>query len=282
MPMSAAIVGGAGLLGSVGGSLLTSSAATKASQAQVGLGEQALQLQQSLGQQGLSTLMSMFQQAQGAIQPVIGAGQGVLSQGQGIAGPAAATLQSLLTPGPNQTATLSQIPGFQFAQDWGQKAVQNIGSTTGLGGNTLTAGANYATGLAQQGYTNIVQALQGLLGSGTSLESTGAGTMASGANALAGAATGTGASAAGLFGGLANTVGGTLGSIGSSTASGILGSANALAGGLTGSASSISNAMILSKLLGGGVGGGNTSGIYTTGQNFGVPAMSPYANYPAV
>ena len=69
------------------------------------------------------------------------------------------TLQSLLQPGPNQNATLSQLPGFQFAQNWGLKGVQNVQSTRGLGGNALAAGAKFGTGLAQQNWGDYVNKL---------------------------------------------------------------------------------------------------------------------------
>src|SRR6185312_15238073 len=105
--------------------------------------------------------------------PAFNTGYGLIGAGQGIANNAASTLQQLLTPGANMTATLSQIPGFQFAQDWGQQAARNQGTSMGLGGNTLTAGANYATGLAQQGYGNIVNALPGLLGGGINYTNSG-------------------------------------------------------------------------------------------------------------
>jgi len=227
MPVGAAIGGGLGAIGSIGGALLGSSAASKASAQQVALGQQALSQQEGI-----------WNTEQSAIQPIIGLGTGAASG-------ALSTLQKLLTPGANMTQTLSQIPGFTFAQDWGQKAVQNIGTTTGLGGNTLTAGANFATGLAQQGYGNIVNSLLGLFSSG--------GNIATGA---AGALSGAGSAAS-------NTIGGTLTGIGQSEAQGTLGSANALAGGLQGATSSIGNALLLSRILGGGSGG---SGIYMSGS----------------
>jgi hypothetical protein len=220
MPIGAAIGGGLGAIGSIGGALLSSNAANKASQAQ-----------QALGQQALAQQMGIWNQTRGAIQPV-------LDLGESAAGGALSPLLKLLTPGANMTATLSQIPGFQFAQDWGQRAVQNLGTTTGLGGNTLTAGANFATGLAQQGYGNIVNSLNQLFASG-------AGTAASAAGALGG----TGANFSGQ-------IGNTLQGIGQSQAQGILGSANALSGGLQGATGGIGNALLLSRLLGGG-------GIYT-------------------
>jgi hypothetical protein len=240
MPVGAAIGGGLGLAGSIGSALLGSNAAQQASQAQVGLGEQALGQQEGI-----------WNTIQSAIQPVIGLGTNAASG-------ALSTLQKLLTPGANMTQTLSQIPGFTFAQDWGQKAVQNIGTTTGLGGNTLTAGANFATGLAQQGYGNIVNSLLGLFSSG--------GNIATGA---AGALGGAGSNAS-------NSIGGTLTGIGQSTAQGILGSANALSTGLTSGTGSVGNAVLLSKLLGGSGGAASAapSGIYGGG------APTPYLNNP--
>lgn len=212
MPIGAAI----GAAGSIGSALIGSNAATSAANAQV----------------------SAQQQALATIQKTIGP---ILSQGQGIVSSALGPLTSLLTPGPNMTAALSQIPGFQFAQNWGQQAVQNLGTTTGLGGNTLTAGANYATGLAQQGYQGIVRALQSFLNSGLSTETNAASTLSSGSQAA-------------------------LTNIGNAQAAGTLGSANALTGGISG----LSNSALLyglgSKL--GLTGGGAGAGIYGNGSLF--------------
>lgn len=147
---------------------------------------------------------------------------------------AGSTLMSLLTPGANQTATLSQIPGFQFAQDWGQKAVKNLGTTMGLGGNTLTAGANFATGTAQQGFGQLAGLLQGVYG--------------------------TGANAAGSAMGNAVTAGGN---IGGALGAGTLGQYNALGSGIMGAANAGSNSYLLSRLFqnaGGNSSGGN--GLY--------------------
>lgn len=258
MPVGGLIAGGLGLAGSVGSALIGSNAASNASAQQVQLG------QQSLAQQN-----ALFQQGVGLTQPFINAGQAGISQLQGALsgapGTTLGTLQSLLTPGPNQTATLSQLPGFQFAQDWGQKAVANLGSTLGFGGNTLKAGADYATGAAQQGFSGLVGNLLSLFGSQTGALQNLVGTGANAASSAFGNATQTGAN-----------IGGTLTGIGNAQASGILGSANALSGGLTGGANSVSNALLFSKLLGGGAGGGSGAsagggGIYS-GDN---AAFSP-------
>lgn len=211
----------------LGGAYLTSQAASKASQQQQATGQEALQEQQSL-----------FNQGQGLVQPFINEGAA-----------AGNTLQGLLTPGANQTSILSQLPGFQFAQDWGQKAVQNIGTTTGLGGNTLAAGANFATGQAQQSFGSLAQLLQGLTTTG-----------ANAAGSAFGNATQTGAN-----------LGNTLTGIGNAQAAGTLGSANALAGGLTSAGTSGVNALLLSKLFGtsnanapGTGAGAGGPGIYST------------------
>ena len=224
MPMAAAISGGLAAAGGIGSALIGSSASKSAAGAQVQLGEDAL-----------NTQTGMWNTALSKISPVIDLGTNAASG-------ALSTLQKLLTPGASMTDTLSQIPGFKFAQDWGQKAVQNTGTTLGLGGNTLTAGANFATGLAQQGYASIVDKLNTLFSSGGAI-----------ASSAAGALGGTSAN-------FANTIGGTLGKIGNATASGILGQANALSGGISGATGGISNALLLSRLFGGG-----TSGIYSGG-----------------
>jgi len=114
----AAAILGAGVLGagsSIFGGIMQSNAANKA----------------------ISAQQAMFQQAQLEQQPFISAGQAALP-----------TLQGLITPGPNENALLAQTPGFQFANQMAQQGVSNQGTTTGLSGNTLLAGANAGTQLA--------------------------------------------------------------------------------------------------------------------------------------
>lgn len=240
MPVAAGI----SAVGSLGGAALGYFGSQNAANAQV-QSQQAALAQQN----------KMFGVLQGAAQPLINAGQGVLNTGTGIVNQASGALSSLLTPGPNQTATLSQLPGFQFAQDWGQKAVTNMGTTMGLGGNTLKAGADYATGVAQQGFGSLAGLLQNYLGSGINLTGVGGNIQSAGVGALSGGATN--------FSGQASN---TLGNIGNAQASGALGGANALAGGLTGAASGATNALLLSKLLGSSNSGG---GIYGNAINAG-------------
>ena len=219
--IAAAIIGAGGALG---GALLTSSAASKASQAQVGMQQQALAQQQK-----------MFGVAQDSLNPFIKAGQGAVP-----------TLSDLLTPG-KSADTLSQMPGFQFASQYGTKAATNALTARGLGasaGPVGTAVGQFNTGLAGKQWQDTVNALMGFTGQGVTAGS-----------ALAGNALGTG-----------TNIGATLGNIGNAQASGILGSANALAGGLTGGANSAVNMLLLNKLMGGGGGGG----IYANAADAGV------------
>jgi hypothetical protein len=224
MSFVAVAIAGSAVAG-LGGAYLTSQASKNASNQQVALGEQALGNQNALFEKGLNL-----------VKPFVGYGQ-----------QAGDTLTKLLTPGPSQTDTLSQLPGFKFAQDWGQKAVQNIGTTTGLGGNVLKAGADYATGQAQQSFGSLASLLQGLTATG-----------AGAAGSAFGNATTTGTS-------MANTATG----IGSAQAAGTLGSANALAGGLTGAGNLGFNALLFNKLLGGqnaNPGSPTNPGIYSGGE----------------
>ncbi len=231
MPFSAAI----GAAGAIGSGVLGFLGAGNAAKAQSSAIQAGLNQQKDLFNQGLQTE-----------QPFIDRGN-----------QAGSTLMSLLTPGPNQTAALSQIPGFLFAQDWGQKAVANQGSVTGFGGNTLSAGANYATGLAQQGFGQIASLLSGVYNTG-----------AGAANSVLGNAVQSGANQGQMYG-----------QLGQAQGAGIMGQYNALGGALSGAANSGTNALLLSKLFPNGAGSATPSsapsGIYSGGA-----APAPYTSIP--
>lgn len=231
MPVGAAI----GAAGSLGAAALGYVGSTGAANAQTQLGQQALGLQSQ-----------MFNQAQGALNPYIQGGQSALP-----------ALTKLLTPGADQTATLSQLPGFKFQSNWGNLTASNALAARGLGGSSgplAKAVSDYNQGLAGTSFGNLTGMLQNYANMG-----------AGAASSLGGIATQTGAS-----------MGGTLTGIGQAKASGILGANNALAGGLSGGANSISNAYLLSSLM--GAGGGNinprTGGIYGDIQ---IPGFNPIA-----
>lgn len=220
----AAAILGAGALGA-GSSLIGSSM-------QSGAASRALNLQSS-----------MFQTGKDALQPFIQGGTDALT-----------TLKGLLTPGPNQTSILSSLPGFQFAQDWGGKAIQNLGTMRGMGGNVIKSGVDYATGLAQTGFGGLAGLLQNLVNTG-----------AGGASSLLG-----GANQAG------STMGGTLQSLGTAQASGVLGASNALGGSLN----SMGNLAFLKSILGGGGAGSGNPGMFGNMTSEGITGIGPFASVP--
>ncbi len=173
----------------------------------------------------------MFGQGMNLIQPFVNFGQSVMPQ----LSSAYQTLQNLLTPGPNQSATLSQLPGFQFAVNTGSQALANAApGTTGLGGNFATALQNFGIGTAQQGFGSLVNLLQNFAGGLQNTVNTGAGAASS---ALSGAI-----QAGGQIGGTAANLGNTL-------ASGISSGTNALTGAATSAASGAANYLGLNALL---------------------------------
>lgn len=219
MPLGGLVAGGIGAIGSIGGALIGSSASSKASQ------QQAQAQQAALAQQ-----QKMFGVAQTNLNPFIQSGQSVLP-----------TLQNLLTPG-TSAATLSSMPGFQFASQYGTKAATNALAARGQGasaGPLATAISQYNNGLASSQYQNTVNNLQGFVNTG-----------ANAAGNLAGGAISSG-----------NSQAGTIGNIGNALASGTLGSGNALAGGLTGAASAGTNALLYNQLFNQNGGGGLYSGF---------------------
>lgn len=148
------------------------------------------------------------------------------------------TLNKLLTPGASQTDTLSKLPGFQFGQQWGQKAITNQGTMNGLSGNTLRAGADYATGSAQQYFGNYVNQLLSAAGIGS--------------NAAAGL--GNQSVNAG------NSIGQSLIGAGTATAAGALGGAASLASGVNGMTNYLTQQDLINKLTNGGMYGPSSVG----------------------
>ncbi len=128
------------------------------------------------------------------------------------------TLSSLLTPGPSQTSTLQQLPGFQFARDMAGYGISAGAGRTGISGTTAVEGGNLETALASQNWMNYVNPLIDLYGKGQSA----AGNIASGvsgvqtgsASALANLAVGQGNVNAGMIGGMAGNASNALGSFG--------------------------------------------------------------------
>ena len=245
MGFTALIEGGIGVAGSIGSALIGSNASKNASDQQVQAQQAALAQQKELYNQGLGVQSGYVNQAQSTLSPFVNAGQG-----------AAGTLSNLLTPG-NSAATLSQMPGFQFASQYGTKAATNALAARGQGasaGPLATAISQYNNGLASQQYFNTTGALQNLTNTGLSAGSTLGNIYGSAGNTALGASINAG-----------NSQANTLGNIGNAQASGTLGSANALAGGLTGAAGAGSNALLFSALGGQGNNGGLYGGLANGG-----------------
>lgn len=216
MGIGAAILG-AGALGVVGAGI-SASAAGHAADQQAASARAAMAIQQQ-----------QFQIGRDAVNPYIDAGRGALG-----------TLSALETPGSNQTALLSQMPGFQFQSQWGNMQAQNALAAQGLAGSAgpvATALSNYNQGLAGTYYMNSINALQNTANMGSNA-----------ASSLLGNAVASG-----------NSQGNSSMAIGNANASGTLGSANALSGGL----GSIGNSLLMNSLLR----GGGAGGLYQPGSD---------------
>lgn len=140
------------------------------------------------------------------------------------------TLASLLTPGPSQTQTLSQLPGFQFARDLAGYGIQAGAGKTGISGTTAVEGGNLESALASQYFSTYTNPLLDLYRTGAGAAQTGA-TTASGVNQAT----------AGNLGQLA------------------IGQGNIMAGAASGVGNSLSNALLIKALTGGGLNTSNTA-----------------------
>lgn len=149
----------------------------------------AASAQTSAANAAIANTNNIFGQVKGAAQPFIDAGSTGLSKLQNWFDPSSSSnplssLLKLVTPGSDQSATLSQTPGYQFTQQQGTRGVLNSLAGRGLGGSTgpITTGVgNFVTGLAGNTWQSVVQALQSTIGGvGSGLQ----GIVNSGTNAL--------------------------------------------------------------------------------------------------
>jgi hypothetical protein len=147
----------------------------------------------------------------------------------------AATLGS----GPGAQAALAATPGYQFALNQGLQATQNSAAARGLGvsGAALKGAATYATGLADQTYTNQFNKLINLGQNALTTNASREGNITNTFNRLASteqigenAAASTGTSGASLGNAAANA---TLAG-GAAQVAGAIGTGNALADGIGG------------------------------------------------
>jgi hypothetical protein len=258
-------VGGiAGAAGSIGSGILGAGAAENAANTQAGASEYAAQLQAQEAQQALAFQEQQWGTTQANQAPFLQAGQGAVTNlsnllNQGANGPFGPWTGTFQAPTAAQAAA---TPGYQFALQQGQQAIQRSAAAQGnlLSGGTLKALDQYSQGLSDtnyqqiynnqfnqylQGYNqfqnnqaNLYNRLAGLAGTGqvsaTNLGNTGVATGAQVGNTLLT----TGAQQAQA---LQNAA--------AAEASGYIGSANAYGGALGGLGSSISGSLSLYSLL---------------------------------
>ena len=156
--MPAVVAAGIGAAGSIGGALISSSAAGDASKAQQATSIMAMQQQDATnaynrnntqpyvnsGLNGLTRQQSLIEGFNGQIQPY----QDALAAA---------------VPGDMTQTSLEATPGYQFTLSQGLKSTQNAAAARGLGvsGAALKGAAAYATGLSDQTYnTRFNQAQQ--------------------------------------------------------------------------------------------------------------------------
>ncbi len=123
------------------------------------------------------------------------------------------TLQSLLTPGPNQNQAFQSLPGAQFASNMADYGISAGAGRTGISGSTAVAGGTLKTQLAGQQFSALTNPL-------LDLYRTGAVTAGNAGNQIANITTGASQNLAGLQvgqgnigAGVAGGVGGTLGNL---------------------------------------------------------------------
>jgi hypothetical protein len=242
--MSASTMLGAG---TIGGGLLSGIGQFFGAQSMADLQRQGLDAILANQRQGIGAI-------QGAVQPAVSAITGWGQQGAGFLEPFAAptqaagtTLQSLLTPGPQQTEALMDLPGVRFMLGAGSQAINNAATAgSGLGGNELLALQNFGQqSVAQPAWQTELSGLQNMYG-------TGATTMSNLAQLLQGIGTNVG----GVYTGAAGQQAQLLGNMASPIQSGYTGLANITGQGIMGPMNTIAgipgqlgNQMMMQQLI---------------------------------
>lgn len=222
-------VAGIGAAASLGSGIIQSNAASSAASTQAAAENNATAAQQGIYSQNQQNLAPFIQQGQAASTEV--------GQLEGLNGGTPSTIMN----------TLQQLPGYQFANQQGQLAVQNTSAARGLGisGSEQMGAANFATGEANQYYNNLLTGVQNTANMGAN---------AAGGLASVGAQTG-------------SSIAGTTVGAGNALAQGTTGSANALAGGLTGGSNSLTTALYANQILNPNSGNGyNTPNLFSQNQ----------------
>lgn len=218
--IGAAILGSSaiGAIGSIWGSSNAADAQTQAAQMAIAAQKQMYAKNSANLSPFIAGGNSALPQLENWLTPTTGSGP----NGQGTN--ALQSLLSLVTPGPNQNATLAQTPGYQFSVDQGTRAALNALAARGLGGSAgaIAKGVGgYVSGIASQNYNNDVSnllntyqtgagTLQNLVNSGVTAGSSLAGVGTNTANAIGSSITGAGNAQAAAY----NSIGSAIGNVG--------------------------------------------------------------------
>lgn len=206
----------------------------------------------------------MFDTTKNMLSPFVNAGAGGIDQlkdwlstsGGTNGGNPLSALLKLVMPGADQSATLQQTPGYQFAEGQSTRGALNALAARGLGGSpgAIAKGVGgYVSGLASNTWDSVVKNLLSTFGAGGNALQGLVNTGVNAGGALAGVGTNT-----------ANSITGSLTGAGNAQAA----AANATGAAVGGLGNSTTTAALLQQL---GLGGGGGGGIY--GGNVGTTSV---------
>jgi hypothetical protein len=156
MPIATGLALGLGIAGAVGGATIGAVGANKAAGTQARAAMSAEQLQAQQAQDALDFQKQQYADQQKNQLPFLQAGQGAITKLSDLVnnGGFPAWNQTFQAPTADQAR---QTPGYQFAQQQGQQAIQNSAAARGglLSGNTATDLEKYSQGLADTNYQNV-------------------------------------------------------------------------------------------------------------------------------
>ena len=248
-------------IGSIAGGAIASSGANKAASTQSDAALQAAQLQHQDAQDALNFQKQQYTTQQQQLAPWLSAGTTAINQlaGEQVPGFQAPT-----------AATEQNDPGYQFRLQQGMDALQNSAAAKGglLSGNTQKGIQDYAQQYASNEYGNVYNRAMNeyntnVIGPYNRLSSlAGVGQQAQATGAAQGQAASNNVTNIDLTSGAQQ--GNAIQAAAAARASGYAGSANAWGGALSGASNSVTQSILLSKLL-----NGNTYGSTNPGATMG-------------
>jgi hypothetical protein len=263
-----AFAAGIGAVGSLIGGLLGSSAAKKAAATQAASAQQAASTSTKYGAEAKNFAEEQLARSQGTFQPFVSGGtQAEMTLSDLTRTPG----QGLLTPFNEQfraptAGEAAATPGYQFALQQGQEAIENSAAARGnlLSSTTLKGLDQYSQGLASQNYGDVYQRALGefqqrynIFNQNQSNQFNRLSSLAAQGQQSAEDVGQLGSTASGQVGnillGTSGQIGNALQSAGAARASGYVGSANAWQGALGGAVNSLST-LRLGDISGGGYG----------------------------